>query len=193
MKTSSLLAVVVAAIAVQADNTYYNLNCQTSGSSPSATDLNNMGLALQASPQAGTQYCNNTDGTDVYVFSHYNLSTFVSPLKMNTCFWAQGIYEFHFFAPGVLDSFFGLSEQYIHWHLWLWRTWRCDTIVRYNTAALNLCSTNINGVFCIYGSELGKQVQSMAINCRNGANLCGGSISVRGADGALARLDFFHA
>ena len=87
MKISSLLAFVIGAIAVQADNTYYDLNCQTSSASPSATDLNNMGLALQAPPQASKQYCMTTDGgVDGYIFSHYSLSTFVSPLRMNTCF-----------------------------------------------------------------------------------------------------------
>jgi hypothetical protein len=69
MKTSYLLTAVIAAIAVNADNTYYGLDCATSNASPSATDIFDMGSALQASPQAGTQYCMDTDGTKVYVLS----------------------------------------------------------------------------------------------------------------------------
>lgn len=59
MHTPSLLALVTATLAAlaQAANTYGAPQCQTSGGSPSATDLNNMGVAMQQEPQASKNYC----------------------------------------------------------------------------------------------------------------------------------------
>jgi hypothetical protein len=72
--TSLTFVVTTSFLVLNGQNTYTNLICQTSGGSPSATDLYNMGAALKVAPQATKNYCGGPSTWGGYVFYQTVLS-----------------------------------------------------------------------------------------------------------------------
>jgi hypothetical protein len=190
MKMLTLLADLIASAAVtaQSGDTFYGLVCQTSGGSPSATDINNMGIALQQAPQSTTNYC--SAGAQWYIFSRYNSSALTSLPILGTTFplsWLQKCISALKEPPSL--SF--VPAHYFKEYLLTARLWSA-TVATWNTAAVNICGEE-STTFCIFGSTLGPQIQNLAITCRNGNNLSGGEFYGSGSDGNRARVAVFHS
>lgn len=58
---------------------------------------------------------------------------------------------------------------------------------------VDICGTVELQPFCIYGNDLGHAVMQLAVSCRNGDNLSGGTVNVEGQDGNKATVSVYHA
>jgi hypothetical protein len=179
--TSLTFVVITSFLGVNGQNTYTNLLCQTSGGSPSATDLYNMGAALRVAPQATKNYCGGPSTWGGYVFYQIVLS----PKPLFSFFKKRLKEHIHFYCQSKILRVYLLTTNFLFSEV-------CSTAATWNTAAVNIC-TGEESQFCIQGSELGITVQEMAITCRNGANLAGGVIQANGNDGNIAEVAIFHS